>query len=150
MTTPEENKRLALEFSEKVFNEHDVGYLKDSLSEEFRDRSPAPGMGDDKVSCIAFFEQLFQNMPDIHCEVLHAVASGNKVAIHGMYTGTDTGGFMPGMEPTNKRVSMASIDISEFDQDGKQVGHFGIQDTMSAMMQLGLVPMPEGAEQHDH
>jgi predicted ester cyclase len=150
VSRPEENKRLALEFTEKVFNEHDIGYLKDALSEDFVDQSPAPGMMGDKAGTIAFFEQLFQNMPDLHGEVIHAIASGDTVAIHGMYTGTDKGGFMPGMAPTNKQVSMRSIDISEFGEDGKQVSHFGIQDIMGAMMQLGLVPTPEGAEGHEH
>ncbi|MEA2550909.1 MAG: hypothetical protein QOE25_678 [Actinomycetota bacterium] len=151
MTTPEENKRAATEFTDKVFNQHDMGYLKDAISDEFVDLSPWPGAGNDKTAVIQFFEGLFQRIPDLRAEVQHVIASGNKVAVHAIYTGTDTGGFMPGMPPTNKVASMAGIDISEFDDEGKQVSHFGIQDTMAAMMQLGLVLTPEGGQPpHDH
>jgi predicted ester cyclase len=142
MPTPEENARTAEEFIEKVFNQHDVGYLKDALSEDFVDLSPVPGMPSDKEGAIAWFEQMFQNMPDIHGEVLQTIASGDKVAIRGRYTGTDEGGFMPGMEPTHKTVTMESIDIIQIGDDGKHTSHFGIQDTMSVMGQLGLLPPP--------
>ena len=142
MPSVEENSRIAEEFIEKVFNQHDVGYLKDVLSEDFVDLSPVPGMPDDKAGTIAWFEQMFQNMPDMHGEVIQTIASGDKVAIRGRYTGTDEGGFMPGMEPTHKTVTMESIDIVQIGDDGKHLSHFGIQDTMSVMGQLGLLPPP--------
>lgn len=81
---------------------HDVGYLKDALSDDFVDLSPAPGMPGDKAGAIAWFEQMFTNMPDSHAEVIQTIALGDKVAIRGRYTGTDEGGFMPGIEPTHK------------------------------------------------
>ena len=142
MPNAEENTRLAEEFIEKVFSQHDVGYLKDTLSEDFVDLSPVAGMPSDKAGAIAWFEQMFQNMPDMHGEVIQTVASGDKVAIRGRYTGTDEGGFMPGMEPTYKTVTMESIDIVQIGDDGKHLSHFGIQDTMSVMGQLGLLPPP--------
>ena len=138
----EESARLAEEFIEKVFNQHDVGYLKDVLSEDFVDLSPAPGESGDKASAIAWFERSFQSMPDMHAEVIQTIASGDKVAIRGRYSGTDEGGFMPGMKPTHKKVSMESIDIVQIGPDGKHISHFGIQDVMSAMGQLGLLPPP--------
>jgi predicted ester cyclase len=142
MPSVEENTRLAEEFIEKVFNQHDVGYLKDALSEDFVDLSPAPGETGDRAGAIAWFEQLLHNMPDTHAEVIQTIASGDKVAIRGRYTGTDDGGFMPGMEPTHKTVTMESIDIVQIGDDAKHLSHFGIQDTMSVMGQLGLLPPP--------
>lgn len=142
MPSAEENTRIAEEFIEKVFNQHDVGYLKDALSEDFVDLSPVPGMPNDKSGAIAWFEQTFQNMPDLHAEVIQTIASGDNVAVRGRYTGTDEGGYMPGMEPTHKTVTMESIDIMRIGDDGKQLSHFGIQDVMSVMGQLGLLPPP--------
>jgi hypothetical protein len=49
MPSIEENTRIAKEFIEKVFSQHDVGYLKDALSEDFVDLSPVPGMPSDKA-----------------------------------------------------------------------------------------------------
>jgi hypothetical protein len=37
---------------------------------------------------------------------------------------------------------MESIDIVQIGDDGKHTSHFGIQDTMSVMGQLGLLPPP--------
>ena len=145
MPSVEENTRSAEEFIEKVFNQHDIGYLKDALSEDFVDLSPAPGESSDKAGAIAWFERSIQSMPDMHAEVIQTIASGDKVAIRGRYTGTDEGGFMPGMEPTHKTVSMESIDIVQIGDDGKHVSHFGIQDTMSVMAQLGMLPPPPEA-----
>jgi predicted ester cyclase len=144
MPSVEENTRLAEEFIEKVFNEHDVGYLKDALSEDFVDLSPAPGETGDKAGSIAWFERLLQNMPDMHAEVIQTIASGDRIAIRGRYIGTDEGGFMPGMEPTHRTVTMESIDIVQIGDDGKHISHFGIQDTMGVMGQLGLLPPPAG------
>ena len=146
MTSSEDTTKYALEFVEKVFNEHDIDYLRDSIREDFVDESPPPGAAGDKASVVAFFEQMFANMPDIHAEVMRTVASGNKVAVHARYTGTDRGGFMPGMPPTGKQITMDGIDISEIDESGKQVSHYGIQDIVAAMMQLGLMPSAGGGE----
>lgn len=140
MPTPEECRRIAIEFVEKAFNEHDLEYLRTALDDGFVDHSPGPGEAGDKESSIAWFERSYRSMPDMHAEVLRTVASGGKVAILGRYTGTDVGGFMPGMPPTNKRVSMESIDVMEIGADGRHLSHWGIQDVMGAMGQLGLLP----------
>ena len=51
----------------------------------------ARGMTGNKASVIGFLEQTLQS-----AEVLHTVASGNKVAIPAIYIGIDKGGFGPG------------------------------------------------------
>jgi Predicted ester cyclase len=144
MPTSDDTTKYALEFVEKVFNEHDMDYLRDSLREDFVDHSPPPGTSGDKASTVAFLKQMFTNMPDMHAEVIRTVASGGKVAVHARYTSTDQGGFMPGMPPTGKQITMDGIDLSEIDEDGKHVSHYGIQDTMAAMIQLGLMSPPGG------
>jgi predicted ester cyclase len=143
--SPEESRRLALEFVEKAFNEHDLEYIRSALDDGFVDHSPGPGEAGDKASALAWFERSFQTMPDMHAEVLRTVATGDRVAIHGVYSGTDVGGFMPGMAPTNKRVSMESIDVMQLGPDGRHVAHWGIQDVMTAMAQLGMLPDRGGA-----
>ena len=65
------------------------------------DLSPAPGESGDKAGAIAWFERSIQNMPDMHAEVIQTIASGDKVAMRGGYTGTDEGRFMPGTSPTS-------------------------------------------------
>lgn len=142
MTSAEENRRASIEFVEEVFNKHNLAYLDNALADDFRDVSAPPGQPGTKQSTIDWFGMLMKSSPDNRCEVIQTIASGNKVVVHSRFTGTDTGGFMPGMEPTGKTYTMESIDISEFDENGKQATHYGITDMMGAMMQLGLAPAP--------
>jgi predicted ester cyclase len=139
----EKNRELAKTFIDKVFNHHDIGYAKDWISDQSVDHSPRPGSSGDKASTLALFEQMFASMPDMKAEIIETVAAGNKVAIRARFSGTDKGGFMPGMPVTGKSISMESIDVIEFDEHGKSISHYGIQDTMTMLGQLGLLP-PQG------
>jgi predicted ester cyclase len=88
---------------------------------------------------------MFEAIPDAHGEITHIVASGDRVAVRTVMSGTDEGGFMPGMPATSKSFETTAIDILRFDDDGKVAEHWGLFDAMTAMMQLGLVPAPPGS-----
>ena len=142
MPSAEEIKSKVREFDQKVLNEHDVGYVKEAMADDFVEHTPQPGTTPDRDGVIAGFEQMFRSMPDVRSEILDLVISGNKVAIRSSFTGTDTGGFMPGAPPTGKTATAESIDVVEFDDRGKMTSHYGILDMMGVMTQLGLVPPP--------
>jgi len=88
---------------------------------------------------------MFEAVPDFHAEITHLVASGDRVAIRTLYTGTDQGGFMPGMPAIGKSFETTGIDILRVDDTGKCAEHWGQFDLMTVMMQLGLVPAPPGS-----
>jgi predicted SnoaL-like aldol condensation-catalyzing enzyme len=142
MLTTEESKRLAAEFVDEVFNKGNLAYLDHALADDFVDQTPAPGASPDKAGTIAFFEQMAKTASDVHVEIVQVIGSGNKVALHGRYSGVDTNGFLPGAPPTGKPFTMESIDITEYNDEGQAVGHWGIQDVMGVMGQLGLLPPP--------
>jgi predicted SnoaL-like aldol condensation-catalyzing enzyme len=144
MATPEENKELARRFVNAVFNDHDADYAMDALSDDFVEHQPMPGMPPDKKGTVEQMRFFLQSSPDIKAEIHDLIASGDRVAIRATYTGTDAGGFLPGMAPTNKRYSMEGMDIVRWGDDGKVLEHWGIVDAMSAMGQLGLLPPPAG------
>lgn len=52
------------------------------------------------------------------------------------------------MPPTGKAFEMGGIDILRVNDEGKVVEHWGIQDIMGAMGQLGLLPPPP--DDHEH
>jgi predicted SnoaL-like aldol condensation-catalyzing enzyme len=139
MLTTEESKRLAAEFVDEVFNKGNLAYLHDALADDFVDHTPPPGGAPDKAGTIELFEQMSKTTSDVQVEIVQVIASGNKVALHGRYSGTDTGGFMGGA-PTGKPYTMESIDITEYNDQGQAVGHWGIPDVMGVMGQLGLLP----------
>ena len=132
---------------ERAWDTHDEGALDSLIAPDFQAHTPGSELLDAGLEGAKNAHRAsMQAMPDMRAEVIRIVASGKKVAVHARYSGTDTGGFMPGMPPTGKRITMDGIDISEIDDDGKQVSHYGIQDTMAAMMQLGLMTPPGGTD----
>jgi steroid delta-isomerase-like uncharacterized protein len=145
MPTPEENKEIAREFGERAFNQKDLAYVEQMLSEDFVEHEEAPGITPDRDGALQFFEHIAKAVPDLNFEIHHLVASGDRVAIHATFRGTDEGGLMPGMPGTGKQFEMGVIDIVRVDDEGKFAEHWGISDVMSAMIQLGHVqPPPAG------
>ena len=150
MATPEENAATCREFVQRVFNEGDISFAEKTLAEDFVDHSPPPGMKGDRASAIEMFRMRSQQVPDSKSEVIDVIASGNKVAVRTRISGTDTNGFMPGMPATGKSFSVETIDVMTFDENGQNTEHYGIFDMMGAMGQLGLLPAPGGAGEHEH
>lgn len=142
MPTPQENRRLAEEFIEEVFNKKNLAYLEDALADDFVEESMPPGMPNDRAAVLEFFRAMIPPDSDMRVEIIQTIASEDRVAIHTRTTGTDTVGMMPGMEPTGKRYDVEGIDVTIMGPDGKTHGHYGITDMMTAMVQLELMPPP--------
>ena len=143
MRTPEENKELAREFGERAFNQHDLEYVRQMLADDFVEHEEAPGIDtQDKAGALQWFETMFKAVPDMSCEIHHLIVSGDKVAIHATYRGTDEGGMMPGVPATGKSFEMGTIDIVRVTDDGKVAEHWGVGDVMGTMIQLGVIQPP--------
>jgi predicted SnoaL-like aldol condensation-catalyzing enzyme len=143
MTTPDENAAIARELIQRVLNEGDIGFAEKTLSEDYVERTPMPGGTPDKAGAIAMFQMMRSQTPDMHIDVDDVIASGDKVAVHSVLKGTDTNGFMPGMDPTGKPFTVEAIDVFTFDANGQNTEHYGVYDVMGGMVQLGLMSMPE-------
>ena len=146
MGSPEENKANTRRFIDEVFNRKNFDYAAGAIDESFVEHAPLPGLTPDKAGTIEQFRVLARGTPDIRYEIHDVIASGDRVAVRATYSGTDTGGFMPGMPATNKPYSMEGIDVVRWSNDGKVLEHWGIQDLPSAMVQLGLMPPPGGGD----
>jgi predicted ester cyclase len=68
------------------------------------------------------------------------IAEGDKVVERYSFRGTNTGSFL-GAPPTGKRVESSSISIYRI-ANGKIVEHWGENDVIGVMVQLGLMPAP--------
>jgi predicted SnoaL-like aldol condensation-catalyzing enzyme len=142
MTTPDENAAIARELIQRVLNEGDIGFAEKTLSEDYVERTPMPGGTPDKAGAIAMFQMMRSQTPDMHIDVDDVIASGDKVAVHSVLKGTDTNGFMPGMDPTGKPFTVEAIDVFTFDANGQNTEHYGVYDVMGGMVQLGMMSMP--------
>ena len=143
MRTPEEAKEISRRFVEEIFNKRNLTHAEEMLSADFVEHSPpAPGMGNDKASAIEGFRYFLNASDDLRAEIVELVTDGQRIAIRARYSGTDTGGLVPGIPPTGKRFDIEGIDVAVLGQDGMFVEHYGIADLMGAMGQLGLMPGP--------
>jgi len=80
--------------------------------------------------------------PDRQVEILDVLEDGDRVFVRSRVTGTNQGGFSPFNVPANgKRFSIESW--SEYRLDGgKVVQHWGMNDAITLLMQLGAIPAP--------
>jgi predicted ester cyclase len=139
--TPDELKALSTRFIDEIFNQRNLKFAEENLSEDFVEHSPYPPItGADKQAAIDSFKAVLDSSDDLRAEILEQISGGRKIAIRARYSGTDTGGFAPGIPPTGKRFEAEGIDVATIDDDGRFSEHYGIPDAATVMQQLGLMP----------
>ena len=79
-----------------------------------------------------------ESFPDGQTRTEDLIAEGDKVVERYTFTGTNTGPFM-GSPATGKKVQIESMSIYRF-ANGKIVEHWGENDSMGLMAQLGMLP----------
>jgi predicted ester cyclase len=77
-------------------------------------------------------------VPDLQCTIEDLLVVGDKVTAHLTFTGTHKGEFM-GSKPTGKPVKFIATDILHM-KDGKIVEDWHLEDNLTLMQQLGVVP----------
>jgi len=68
------------------------------------------------------------------------ITEGDKVVERFSFKGTNTGSFM-GVPATGKKVTSSGMSVFRI-ANGKIVEHWGENDALGTMQQLGLVPTP--------
>jgi predicted ester cyclase len=87
----------------------------------------------------AVHEKTLIGMPDFKTEIQELIAEGDKVVARVIMTGTHTGDFY-GIPATGRRVEFTGIYIVRI-ADGKIVEHWGEEDSVSLLQQLGVLKM---------
>jgi predicted ester cyclase len=89
------------------------------------------------------FAEFRSAFPDWHEEIVELVAEENTVAGRFKCSGTHRGEFL-GEAPTGKRMEVEEVFFLRV-EDGKFVDFWGLEDSLSRMRQLGLLPSPKRA-----
>ena len=97
-----------------------------------------PGLEGGKMAHMAFVAAF----PDGHVTTEDLVAEGDKVVERFSFHGTNTGPFL-GAPATGKQVTATGMAIFRI-ANGRIVEHWGENDTIGVMQQLGLIPAPGG------
>ena len=141
MTEPS-NKKLARQLVDDALNAHRPERLEGFLSETFQTHLPGTSPGDDRAAFRGLYEMLIQAFPDLTYAVAAEVAQDDKVAQRLRGTGTHGGEFY-GAAGSGKTATWDEMHVFRFGPEGTIVEHWGLLDTASIMMQLGLMPAVE-------
>jgi predicted ester cyclase len=90
------------------------------------------------------FAEFRSAFPDWREEIVELVAEGSTVAGRFKCSGTHQGEFL-GEPPTGRRMEVDEVFFLRV-EDGKFVSFWGLEDSLSRMRQLGLIPSPEQSE----
>ena len=133
----EENKQLVRRYQE-IYNSNNLDALLEVVSEYLLTPNILPGIPSGVEGAKVAHEIMRTGFPDYQTTIEDMLAEGDKVAARIRMTGTHAGNFM-GIPATGKQVSFTGIYIARI-EDGKIVEHWGEEDSVSLLTQLGAMP----------
>jgi steroid delta-isomerase-like uncharacterized protein len=136
----EENKAIDRRIVEGGFNTGNTAVLDEFIAADCVDHAAPPGTPSGREGAKQFFAMLRSAFPDLHTTIEDVVAEGDKVVTRSTWHGTHRGAFL-GIPATGKQVAVTQIDITRY-AGGKVVEHWGNQDLLGLMQQLGVIPAP--------
>jgi steroid delta-isomerase-like uncharacterized protein len=138
----EENRAFLRRFYEEVLNKGNLDFIDEICAPDYVEHaheSPSP----DREGLKREMAMLRGAFSDLHVTVEDLVAEGDKVVARTTARGTHSGALM-GLPPTGKVVTVSGMDITRF-AGGMAVEHWGMNDELGMMQQLGLIPAPSQA-----
>jgi steroid delta-isomerase-like uncharacterized protein len=139
----EANKAKLRRIYQECFNQGNLATADELVAPDSRDTSPGippgvPTTGPDTLKSIV--SQLRSAFPDLQVTIDEMIAEGDMVAARTTWTGTHRGNFQ-GIQPTGKQVNWSSVDIVHL-RGGQFVSHFGLQDGLGLLQQVGAISAP--------
>lgn len=133
-----DNKALDRRIVEEGFSKGNIAVLDELIAADCVDHAAPPGTPSGREGVKQFFTMLRSAFPDLHFTIEDVIAEGDKVVTRSTWQGTHQGAFL-GIPPTGKQVRVTGIDITRY-AGGKAVEHWGNQDTLGLLQQLGVIP----------
>ena len=137
---PRENKALVHRFIEEMINQKDVAVIDQFFAANYVEHNPPPGQSPNLEGTRQGFNTFMAVFPDCHFTIEDTIAEGDKVVVRGTFRGTHQGELM-GLGPTGKQVTVSEVHIMRV-VGGKIVEHWGQEDALGLMQQLGVIPAP--------
>jgi predicted ester cyclase len=143
-TTPENNKETVKRFF-LAANNNQLQELDQLMIEDFVTHGPqsllprAVGLEAHKQGIGGFKK----NFPDATIEITLILAQGDRVMTRQKVSATHVNEFM-GVPPTNKRITWTATQLARFDDNGKMIERWVIEDFASMFQQLGILPATFG------
>jgi steroid delta-isomerase-like uncharacterized protein len=141
-----EQLQASHEAAERFFdavNAHDWAAFDDLLIASCVDHDPAPIQAPGAAGIKASYQAIAVGFPDAKYTVDHAIADDDLIIVRTTIEGTNTGPVM-GVMPTGKPMRWTATRMFRV-RDGKIVETWLNMDTISLLMQMGVIPPPEAA-----
>ena len=135
----EENKSIVRRYQE-AYNTNNLDALDELVAADVLTPKVMPGLAPGLAGAKAVHETTLRGMPDWQTTIEELVAEGDKVVARITMTGTHTGDFW-GMPATGKKVNFTGMYMVRI-AGGKIVEHWGEEDGVALLQQLGAMPGP--------
>jgi steroid delta-isomerase-like uncharacterized protein len=136
-----DNKKVVMRLINEGFNQGRTEIADELIADDFIDHGAAPGVPAEGPASfkgtIALFRTAF---PDLVATADDVIAEGDRVVFRTHWHGTHLGDFF-GIPATGKAFTLTAIDILRL-VDGKAVEHWGNEDDLGMLQQLGLITFP--------
>jgi|SRR5947209_10811323 len=136
-----DNKDIVMRWYKEAWEKADAGPLDELLADDYLDHQPLPGMSGDKASAGQTLTAIMGNTSDASMDVQGIIGEGDFVAAHWHMDWTQHGDFMGMVPAEGKRLSLEGHDFVRL-ENGKIAEVWHVEDMMSVMGQLGLIPEP--------
>jgi steroid delta-isomerase-like uncharacterized protein len=133
----------AAENSVSVWNSHDLADLAKLVHPDANLASL--GVPVDRDASIASQELLILGYSDIHQEIVRLIDMGDGWVVNeGVVTGTNDGPYF-GIPATGNSIDIRGAFLARYDSDGLVTNQYSYWDSLTTLMQLGLIPPPAEA-----
>ena len=102
---------------------------------------PAPIVG--LAANQAYIRDLRAAFPDTRVETVRMIGEGDWLAVHWVWTGTQTGD-LPGLAATGRPVRLEGVSLVRL-ANGRAVEIWDFDDQFGMLQQLGVIPAPPAA-----
>jgi steroid delta-isomerase-like uncharacterized protein len=133
----EANKQLVRRYQE-IYNSNDLDALSEVLADDLLTPRIMAGIPSGLEGAKAAHRIMLQGFPDFQTIIEDLIAEADQVAARITMRGTHTGQFLT-IPATGKRVEFSGMYIVRV-ENGKIAEHWGEEDSVSLLAQLGIRP----------
>ena len=138
------DNRVIVRQIEAAWDRNDLAVLDQYFAPDFNNaQSGFPGLPAGLAGAKMAHGMAMAAFPDRKVRILDLIADGDKVSVRTQITGTNTGGaaFLGAPQPNGAKIDFEAWGIYQL-RDGKAVAHWGINDAVTGMMQVGALKPP--------
>jgi hypothetical protein len=136
-TTPEQNKDIVRRY-QAAYNANDLDALDEVVAPDVKTPAMLPGFPPGLEGVKQLHRLTVDAWPDLQTTIEDLIAEGDRVVARVSVAATPQKEAF-GVPPTGKSFKVSGTYVVRI-QNGKIVEHFGVEDAVGIMQQLGLMP----------